>query len=90
MRITCPNCGPRDIREFHYRGSAELIDRPSPDAGESAFVEYVYFRDNPAGAHRELWLHESGCRSWVVATRNVSTHQFLSTELAVDAKRGAK
>lgn len=88
MRITCPMCGERDIREFHYRGSARLLDRPAPDAGQSAFYDYVYIRENPAGANRELWFHDQGCRSWLVAERNVSTHEFLTVELASDHKRG--
>ena len=36
MRINCPVCGERDSREFHYRGSAKLMDRPAGDAGEAA------------------------------------------------------
>ena len=90
MRIDCPNCGSRDRREFQYLGAAVLMDRPAPDAGEQAFVEYVYFRENPAGAHRELWLHEMGCRSWIVAERNMGSHEFALTRLAADVKRGAK
>lgn len=90
MRINCPLCGERDSREFHYRGSAKLLDRPDGDAGDGAFFDYVYQRENPAGENRELWFHENGCRSWLVARRNVSTHQFLSVELAADVKRGAK
>ena len=90
MRLHCPNCGDRDSREFHYRGSADLLHRPAPDAGQAAFVEYVYFRDNPAGVNCELWLHESGCRSWIVAERDTNTHEFLSTNLAADIKRGRK
>ena len=90
MRIKCPLCGERDVREFHYRGSAKLMDRPTQDAGQAAFHQYVYGRQNPAGNNRELWFHEMGCRSWVVAERNMSTHEYLKTELAVEAKRGAK
>jgi len=90
MRIHCPICGQRDSREFHYRGSARLIDRPAEKAGEAEFFDYVYLRENLTGPNRELWFHESGCRSWIVAKRNVSTHEFLSTELATDVKRGAK
>jgi len=88
MRINCPICGARDSREFHYRGSAKLLERPAPDAGAEAFFDYVYLRDNPAGVNRELWFHDLGCRSWIVAERNVSTHEFLSTALAADVKRG--
>lgn len=87
MRITCPICGPRDSREFHYRGAAKLMNRPAPDAGDEAFHDYVHIRENPAGANRELWFHEQGCRAWLVADRNVTTHEFLSVELAADAKR---
>ena len=90
MRIPCPNCGNRDSREFHYRGSAELFHRPAGDAGQPAFVEYVYFRDNPAGRHRDLWLHEKGCRSWIVVERDTTTHEILSSALAVDVARGAQ
>ncbi|HBN30728.1 MAG TPA: sarcosine oxidase subunit delta, partial [Rhodobacteraceae bacterium] len=69
MRINCPICGERDSREFHYRGSAKLLDRPAPDAGAEAFYDYVYIRENPTGLNRELWFHDSGCRSWIVAER---------------------
>ncbi len=90
MRINCPVCGERDSREFHYRGAAKLLDRPDGDAGAEAFHDYVYVRENPAGINRELWFHENGCRSWLVAERNVSTHEFLSVKLAADIKRGMK
>ncbi len=90
MRINCPVCGERDSREFHYRGSAKLLDRPKGDAGAEAFFDYVYIRENPAGVNRELWFHETGCRSWIVAERNVSTHEFHATALAADVTRGAK
>ncbi len=88
MRIDCPICGTRDAREFHYRGAAKLLDRPAPDAGEAAFYDYVYIRENPAGANAELWHHALGCRAWLVATRDVTSHEFLSVELAADVKRG--
>jgi heterotetrameric sarcosine oxidase delta subunit len=90
MRINCPVCGERDSREFHYRGSAKLMDRPAGDAGEAAFYDYVYVRENPAGRNRELWFHEMGCRSWLVAERDTVSHEFFSVELADAATRGAK
>ena len=49
--------------------------------------DYVYLRSNPAGAHRELWYHEQGDRSWLVVTRNTVTHEILSVELARDVAR---
>lgn len=87
MRIDCPLCGPRDSREFHYRGSAKLMDRPAGDAGAKAFHDYNHLRDNPSGENRELWFHDLGCRSWLLAVRNVSTHEFISVKLAADVKR---
>jgi methylglutamate dehydrogenase subunit B len=73
MRIPCPYCGSRDVQEFSYLGDADLR-RPDAEAPEAAFHDYVYLRDNPAGPHRELWYHGSGCRSWLVVTRNTVTH----------------
>jgi heterotetrameric sarcosine oxidase delta subunit len=90
MRINCPICGERDSREFHYRGAAKLMDRPAGDAGEAAFFDYVYIRENPAGRNRELWFHEMGCRAWLVAERDTVSHEFHSVDLVDTASRGTK
>jgi heterotetrameric sarcosine oxidase delta subunit len=79
MRINCPICGERDQREFYYRGAALM--RPDPDAGEGAWDEYVYLRDNPAGETRDLWYHVAGCSGWIVVTRNTLSHAITATEL---------
>ncbi len=83
MRIPCPYCGDRDASEFAYLGDASLKrpDPSSPDAAR-AFRDYVYLRDNPAGPHRELWHHVSGCRSWLIVTRDTRTHEILGAEFA--------
>ena len=86
MIIDHPLLGPRDAREFTILGDAGLIDRPDWQA-ESAtkdFCDYAYLRDNPEGAHRELWFHEHGDRSWLVVTRDTRTHAVISVELARD------
>ena len=91
MLIPHPLLGLRDTQEFTYLGDAALIDRPDPAAGEAAFCDYVYLRDNPAGVHRELWYHEQGDRSWLVVTRDTLTHDILGADLARDvalARRG--
>jgi heterotetrameric sarcosine oxidase delta subunit len=85
MRIPCPYCGSRDAAEFSYFGDATL-QRPEP-AGEphadaAAMFEYVYLRDNPAGRHRDLWYHGSGCRSWLVVTRDTASHEILGAVFA--------
>jgi sarcosine oxidase subunit delta len=80
MRIPCPFCGPRDAQEFVYLGDATQR-RPSPDTPQ-AMVDYVYFRDDPAGPHREYWHHVSGCRSWLIVTRDTISHQIAKVEYA--------
>jgi heterotetrameric sarcosine oxidase delta subunit len=78
MRISCPFCGVRDVREFSYLGDA-TVQRPDPDVQGALdrFVDYVYARDNPAGPHREYWYHGSGCHAWLVVTRNTRSHEIL-------------
>jgi methylglutamate dehydrogenase subunit B len=83
MRINCPLCGERGVGEFVYHGDATLR-RPAADAPSSAWAEYVYLRDNPAGRHSELWYHGGGCHSWLVVERDVRTHEIFSVKPARD------
>ena len=64
------------------------LTRPDPSApnAERAFHDYVYLRDNPAGPHREFWHHVSGCRSWLVVTRDTRDHAILTAEFAEPAR----
>ncbi|MCT4556446.1 MAG: sarcosine oxidase subunit delta [Pelagimonas sp.] len=89
MLIPHPILGPRDASEFTYLGDTSLINRPDWQAEDALaqFVDYGYLRDNPAGAHRELWFHEQGDRSWLVVTRDTTTHEILGAELARDVAR---
>ena len=88
MRIPCPFCGERDLREFACLGDA-TVTRPDPAAAnaEGLFFDYVYLRDNPAGAHRELWYHAQGCRSWLRVDRDTRTHHIAGASLASDVGR---
>ena len=88
MRIPCPKCGERDRREFYYVGDAKIVNRPSPDASEDLWNDYLHNRENPAGVTKDLWYHESGCNSWLIVTRNTVTHEVESAELTVDLKGG--
>jgi methylglutamate dehydrogenase subunit B len=89
MIIHHPLLGPRDSQEFTYLGDANLINRPDWQAkqADKKFYDYQYLRDNPAGLHRELWYHEAGDRSWLVVTRNTTTHEIIKVELARDVAR---
>jgi heterotetrameric sarcosine oxidase delta subunit len=66
--------------EFSYGGAD--IARPAESASTEAWFEYVYLRDNPKGAHPELWQHSAGCRAWLRVRRDTRTHQVLSVEAA--------
>ena len=87
MRICCPCCGDRDLREFVYLGDASL-KRPDPNAPDALeqFTAYVYQRDNTAGAHRDFWYHSAGCHAWLVVTRNTLTHEILAVESAKEIR----
>ena len=84
MRIECPYCGERDVQEFAYHGDAAKVRPDGPDATPDAMFDYVYLRDNPAGAHRELWYHTAGCHAWLVVTRDTRTHVIGEVEPARD------
>ena len=89
MIINHPFLGPRDSAEFIYLGDASLIHRPDWQGDDALknFTNYGYVRDNPAGLHRELWFHEGGDRSWLVVTRDTTTHEITAVELARDVAR---
>ena len=81
MRIPCPHCGERGNDEFSYLGAADPI-RPAVEASAEAWHDYVYQRENSAGAHREFWQHLHGCRRWLLVTRDTSTHAIIAVEPA--------
>jgi heterotetrameric sarcosine oxidase delta subunit len=74
MRLPCPHCGERRLAEFAYHGDATVKRPTDPEA----FTDYVYLRDNPDGAHCELWYHAAGCHAWLVVTRDLRSHEILS------------
>ena len=87
MRLTCPLCGARDLREFTCRGSAALLARPAAEAGAEAWHAYLNLRDNPEGPNVELWQHVGGCRAWLRVVRDTATHAVGEVGLAREAAR---
>ena len=78
--IKCPYCGERDESEFHYGGEAHIVRPLDPDAlSEREWGDYLFFRKNPKGLHRELWLHAAGCRQYFNAVRDTVTYKIYST-----------
>lgn len=75
MKIPCPHCGVREENEFQCGGTAHLA-RPGLDASDREWGEYLYFRDNPKGSHRERWRHAYGCGRWFNVVRDTVTHEI--------------
>ncbi|MGG7516503.1 sarcosine oxidase subunit delta [Allorhizobium undicola] len=71
--IPCPHCGLRPREEFTVKGAA--LSRPDPQAGPDVWFDHVYLRDNPRGAYEEYWHHTSGCRRWLVVSRDTASHE---------------
>jgi len=87
MRLPCPVCGERDIREFTYKGAAVALNRPAPDAGDAAWDDYLHLRDNPAGETRDLWYHGAGCTAWLVVTRDTGSHQVMDAQFVSEVTK---
>lgn len=80
LKIECPWCGERDQSEFSYGGEAHIVRPLDPDAlSDEEWGDYLFFRDNPKGLHREQWVHTAGCRRWFNAVRDTVTYQFHAT-----------
>ena len=79
LLIDCPYCGPRAEVEFRC-GGEDGIQRPGPfdKVSEVAWSDYLFFRQNPKGAHRERWVHSAGCRRWFSVVRDTVTHRIIA------------
>ncbi|VWC51066.1 sarcosine oxidase subunit delta [Burkholderia lata] len=79
LLITCPYCGPRAEIEFRCGGEGH-ITRPGPhDAvSDEAWADYLFYRANPKGEHRERWLHSAGCGRWFNLARDTVTHRIAA------------
>jgi heterotetrameric sarcosine oxidase delta subunit len=80
MRIHCPLCGDRDLREFYYYGSEDYLTQP--EVGDLDTVDaHLHLRDNLAGEVRDLWYHQAGCGSWLRVTRDTVSHAIADVAL---------
>jgi len=79
LLIHCPHCGPRAELEFRCGGHAH-IQRPGPhgEVMDEAWADYLFYRSNPKGAHRERWLHAAGCRRWFNVERSTVDHRITA------------
>src|SRR4029079_6429902 len=80
LLIRCPWCGPRPESDFSYGGEAHIARPGDPHAlDDASWGDYLFFRANPKGAHREQWCHAAGCRRWFNAERATMTYAIART-----------
>ncbi len=79
--IRCPHCGEhREEDEFHAAGEAHIARPADPDSTtDEQWGDYLYFRDNPRGAHRELWIHAAGCGKYFHVARDTRSYEIHGT-----------
>ncbi|MDA0998395.1 MAG: sarcosine oxidase subunit delta [Proteobacteria bacterium] len=85
MNIPCPYCGDRPHVEFAYGGDA-TVGRPGNPAAVTteAWLDHIYYRENPRGLHSEWWQHVAGCRRWIKVRRDTLNHQIVASGTALD------
>lgn len=81
LQLHCPYC--RELRaeeEFAYAGEAHIRRPAAPsELSDREWGEYLHFRRNPRGAHREMWFHAAGCRRYFNALRDTVSSEVLKT-----------
>ena len=86
LLIDCPHCGPRAEIEFRCGGESH-IQRPGPhtEVLDAEWADYLFYRDNPKGEHRERWFHAAGCRRWFNVARDTVTHHIRAAYAMTEA-----
>lgn len=81
FHIHCPYCQEmREEEEFHRAGEAHLPRPQDPDAcSDQEWGEYLFFRDNPRGPMRELWVHSAGCGKYFNIFRNTASYEIYGS-----------
>ena len=81
LLITCPYCQEaRSEEEFSYAGEAHRARPASPEAlSDAEWADYLHFRSNPLGPHREMWVHTAGCRRYFNVLRDTATYKILKS-----------
>ena len=79
LRIHCPYCREaRSEEEFSYAGEAHIRRPEDPKAlSDQEWGEYLHYRTNARGPHREMWLHAAGCRRYFNVLRDTVSYEIL-------------
>lgn len=71
--FSCPFCGPRPEYEFHFGGDLGNARPEGFDAvPDQLWADYLWFRNNPRGMAREVWMHLT-CGEMFAMTRDTVT-----------------
>jgi sarcosine oxidase subunit delta len=74
--IRCPYCGEQRTEEELTYGGEAGIARPSENACDEAWTDYLFMRANPKGALAEQWCCSAGCGQWFKVVRHTVTHEI--------------
>jgi sarcosine oxidase subunit delta len=74
--IPCPLNGLRNVNEFACGG--EVIEMPAPDAPDTAWIDYIFMRENKAGVVREWWFHIP-TSYWFIVERDTVSDTILAS-----------
>lgn len=78
--FTCPFCGARDEREFHFVAEAGKVrpDTTQP-ISDKDWATYLHAQRNEKGRVREVWMHMT-CGEMFLMERDSVTMEVLSTK----------
>lgn len=78
QRFSCPFCGLRDEREFHFAGEAGKV-RPdtTQEVSGKEWSSYMFDQSNPLGISREIWVHLP-CHEYFIMERDTSSMAVLN------------
>ncbi|MYE25530.1 MAG: sarcosine oxidase subunit delta [Gammaproteobacteria bacterium] len=81
LLIRCPYCcEERSEEEFTCAGEGGIRRPASPsDLSDAEWADYLHFRTNPKGLHREIWCHTAGCGRYFEVVRHTVTYAIHST-----------
>ncbi len=81
LLIRCPHCDEeRSEEEFTCAGEGGIRRPENPgELSDEEWADYLHFRTNPKGRHRENWCHSAGCRRHFDVVRDTVTYVIHST-----------
>ncbi|KZY41269.1 sarcosine oxidase subunit delta [Roseovarius sp. HI0049] len=80
--FTCPFCGPRDEREFHFAAEA---GKTRPDTRQQidpeTWATYLHAQRNEKGRTREVWMHLTCAELFLMERDSVTMEVYATTPL---------